>query len=360
MAIAESVPVCWSKFAGLRNYTITPTILARIEEIGEAIGRAKGMGVVRDLRLRRINRIQTIRGSLAIEGNVLSEEQISTILDGKPVAGPLKDLQEARNAIAAYDRYATWNPGSERDLLTAHGVLMAGLLQSPGRYRLGPIVVMGEGQVEHIGPPARRVPGLMTNLMTWVGTTDEYPLITSSVFHYEFEFIHPFDDGNGRLGRLWQTLILTRWKHLFADVPVESLVHARQNEYYRAIQQSSEAGEGTSFVEFMLGVILEALLPVSSSHQVTDQVTDQATDQVTDQVARLLSALRESPKAASTVMAEIGLSHRPSFRSNYLRPAMSAGLVEMTRPDSPTAKNQQYRLTRLGRCVLLGITDSVW
>ncbi len=192
----------------------------------------------------------------------------------------------------------------------------------------------------------------MTNLMTWVGTTDEYPLITSSVFHYEFEFIHPFDDGNGRLGRLWQTLILTRWKHLFADVPVESLVHARQNEYYRAIQQSSEAGEGTSFIEFMLGVILEALLPVSSSHQVTDQVTDQ--------VARLLSALRESPKAASTVMAEIGLSHRPSFWSNYLRPAMSAGLVEMTRPDSPTAKNQQYRLTRLGRRVLLGITGSVW
>ncbi len=132
VAIAESVPVCWSKFAGLRNYTITPTILARIEEIGEAIGRAEGMGVVRDLRLRRINRIRTIRGSLAIEGNVLSEEQISTILDGKPVAGPLKDLQEARNAIAAYDRYATWNPGSERDLLTAHGVLMAGLLQSPG------------------------------------------------------------------------------------------------------------------------------------------------------------------------------------------------------------------------------------
>ena len=244
-------------------YTITPTILARIEEIGEAIGRAQATGAERDLRLRRINRIRTIHGSLAIEGNILGEEQIATILDGKPVAAPPRDLQEVRNAIAAYDRYAKWDPANERDLLAAHETLMAGLLRAPGRYRSGPVVVMGEGEVEHIGPPARRVPGLMGDLLGWVGATDEHPLVASSVFHYEFEFIHPFEDGNGRLGRLWQTLMLTRWRALFAAIPVESLVHARQHAYYEAIRRSSAAGASTAFIEFMLGVILEAARSVT-------------------------------------------------------------------------------------------------
>ena len=331
-------------------YAITPAILARIEEIGEAIGRAEAMGAIRDLRLRRINRIRTIRGSLAIEGNTLSEEQISTILDGKPVAGPLRDLQEARNAIAAYDRYMRWDPANEDDLLAAHAILMAGLLRSPGRYRSGPIAVMGRGEVDHIGPPARRVPRLMGDLLAWVGATDEHPLVTSSVFHYEFEFVHPFEDGNGRLGRLGQTLILTRWKALFDGIPVESLVHARQSGYYAAIRQSSEAGESTPFIEFMLGVILAALRSASSSDHVSDYVSDH--------VARLLASLNTGPKAAVALMAELHLSHRPSFRKNYLHPAMSSGLVEMTRPDSPRARNQKYRLTPRGRDALLRIAGS--
>ena len=331
-------------------YTITPRILTRIEEIGEAIGQAEATGAVRDLRLRRINRIRTIRGSLAIEGNTLSEQQIATILDGKPVAGPLRDLQEVRNAIAAYDRYPNWDPANEGDLLAAHEILMAGLLRAPGRYRSGPVAVMGQGEVDHIGPPARRVPRLMGNLLSWVGATDEHPLVASSVFHYEFEFVHPFEDGNGRLGRLWQTLILTRWKPLFGAIPVESLVHSRQNDYYEAIRRSSQAGESSLFIEFMLGVILEALHSVSSGDQVSDQVSDQ--------VARLLVSLRAGPKAASALMAEMRLSHRPSFRKSYLRPAMSSGLVEMTRPDAPRAKNQKYRLTRRGRDALLEISGS--
>jgi Fic family protein len=318
-------------------YTITPAILSRIEEIGEAIGRARATGAVRDLRLRRINRIRSIRGSLAIEGNTLSEEQIATILDGKPVAAPPRDLQEVRNAIAAYDRYSKWDPANERDLLTAHEILMAGLLRSPGRYRSGPVAVMSEGEVDHIGPPARRVPRLMGNLLGWIGATDEHPLVASSVFHYEFEFIHSFEDGNGRMGRLWQTLILTRWKPLFAHIPVESLVYARQGDYYQAIRQSSAAGESTPFIAFMLKIILAALQ------------TPTASDQVSDQVARLLAILRTGPKTAAELLAALGLSHRPTFRKNYLRPALSAGLVEMTRPESPTAKNQQYRLAVRGR-----------
>ncbi len=324
-------------------YTITSDILSHVEQIGEMIGRAESAGVSQDLRLRRINRIRTIHGSLAIEGNILSEEEIATILDGKPVAAPPRDIGEVRNAIRAYDQFQRWNPANEADLLFAHQILMASLLDAPGRYRHGNVGVVGRDQIHHIGPPADRVPRLMANLLAWLNGTDEHPLIASSIFHYEFEFIHPFDDGNGRMGRLWQTLILTRWKALFAYVPVESLVHARQADYYEAIRQSSAESESTKFIAFMLEIIIEALrIPTAS---------DQDTDQVSDQVARLLAALRNGPKTAAELMAELGLSHRPTFRKNYIRPAISAGLLEMTRPESPTARDQKYRLTARGRAL---------
>ena len=326
------------------SYTITPDILALIEQIGEAIGRAEAVSLSKDLRLRRINRIRTIHSTLAIEGNTLSEAQISTILDGKLVIAPPKDIQEARNAIRAYEQYPQWNPASETDLLNAHNVLMTGLLDAPGHYRHGKVFVMGGSEIHHIGPPAERVPHLMTNLLAWLDDTDLHPLVASSVFHYEFEFIHPFDDGNGRMGRLWQTLILTRWKALFANIPVENMIHARQSDYYQAIRQSSAEGACTPFIHFMLEIILEIAKLTGATDQETDQATDQVGDQVTDQVARLLAALKESPKTAAELMAELGLSHRPTFRKNYLRPAMDAELVEMTRPESPTAKNQKYRL----------------
>ena len=321
-------------------YTITSNILALAERIGEAIGRAEAAGSSQDRRLRRTNRIRAIRGSLAIEGNMLSEKQISAILDGKPVIAPPREIQEARYAIKAYDRYPRWNPASEADLLNAHEILMAALLDAPGRYRRSGVVVASSGQVHHIALPADRVPHLMSDLLSWLNSTREHPLIASSVFHYEFEFIHPFEDGNGRMGRLWQTLILTRWKPLFADVPVESLIHARQSEYYDAIRQSSATGESTPFITIMLETILEAIRG--------SQTSDQVGDQVTDQVARLLARLQEGPKTAAEIMADLGLSHRPTFRNNYIRPALSAGLVEMTRPESPTAKNQKYRLTTHG------------
>ena len=322
-------------------YSITPEIVSLVERIGEAIGRMGASGEPPGPRLRRINRIRTIRGTLAIEGNTLSEEQVSTLLDGRPVIAPPREVQEARNAFRAYDRYPEWSPASEADLLDAHGILMAGLLDAPGRYRRGSVVVAGPGEVHHIGPPADRVPHLMSDLLSWVGGTDEHPLIASSVFHYEFEFIHPFADGNGRMGRLWQTLILTRWKPLFADVPVESLIHASQRGYYDAIRDSSARGESAPFIAYMLGAILDAVRRSVSSDQVDDQVSDQ--------VARALAALRDGPKSAAKLMARLGLSHRPTFRNNYLRPAISAGLVEMTHPGSPTAANQKYRLTARGR-----------
>ncbi len=322
-------------------YALTSTILDLAERIGEAVGRVEDAAVRADLLLRRANRIRTIHGSLAIEGNTLTEEQVSTILEGKPVMAPIGEIQEVRNAIKAYEQFPRWNPGREADLLSAHRVLMAGLLDAPGRYRRGGVGVMGPAEVHHLGPQADRVPHLMLNLLSWLDSTEEHPLIASSVFHYEFEFIHPFEDGNGRMGRLWQTLILTRWKALFAHVPVESLVHARQSEYYQAIRDSSARGESTPFIVFMLTVILEAVRGFGA--------TDQVSDQVSDQVGRLLAALRDGPKSATQLMAALGLSHRPTLRRNYIRPALDAGLVEMTRPGSPTARNQGYRLTLSGR-----------
>ncbi len=317
-------------------YSITSSILSLAEAIGEAIGRAEAAAVEQDLRLRRVNRIRSIQGSLAIEGNRLSEVQISTILDGKPVVGPLRDIQEARNAIEAYDRYHQWDPWSESHLMRAHGILMRALLDAPGRYRSARVVVMDGDEVQHIGPSASRVPGLMTRLLEWLAGTDEHPLISSSVFHYEFEFIHPFEDGNGRMGRLWQTLILTRWNPLFAAVPVESLIHARQSDYYRAIRESSSRGESTRFVEFMLETILAAL------------ETPQVALQVTPQVERLLSVFRGT-MSRRQIQEALGLRDRKSLRQRYLAPALQSGYLEMTRPDTPSASNQQYRLTERGR-----------
>ena len=325
-------------------YTITPAILTLVEQIGEALGRLLVIADTQDLRLRRINRIRTLRGSLAIEGNMLTEEQISTILDGKPVVAPPREVQEVRNAIKAYDEYPNWNPANEVDLLKAHEIMTLGLLDAPGQYRTGSVGVMGPVEVVHVAPPAKRVPELMGDLLGWLKTTDEHALIKSCVFHYEFEFIHPFADGNGRLGRLWQTLILTRWHPLFSDIPVESMIYVRQNDYYDAIIQSAKDGQGTIFIEFMLKTIFEKIKEIGG-------VTDQDSDQVTDQVKRLLVSFEAAlGKAfgASELMAAVGLSHRPTFRQNYLSPALADGLIEMTIPDKPNSRNQKYRLTAKG------------
>ena len=218
---------------------------------------------------------------------------------------------------------------------------MAGLLDAPGHYRRGGVAVAGAGEVHHIGPPADRVPHLMSDLLSWLSGTREHPLIASSAFHYEFEFIHPFEDGNGRMGRLWQTLILTRWKTLFADVPVESLIHARQSEYYDAIRESSARGESTPFIAYMLDTILAAIL------------TSQESPQVTPQVERLLSVL-EGEMSRQDILDALGLSDRKSLRQRYLSPALQRGYVEMTHPATPNARNQKYRLTPRGRRVQQG------
>ena len=296
-----------------------------------------------DLHLRRVNRIRTIQGSLAIEGNTLSEEQIAAILDGKRVIAPLREIQEAKNAIAAYDRLEQWNPHSETDLLTAHNILMVGLVDDAGHYRSGGVGVTGGGQVLHMAPPAKRVPILMGDLLLWLASTDYHPLVASSVFHYEFEFIHPFSDGNGRMGRLWQTLILYHWNALFARIPVESLIYEHQSEYYEVIQQSTAKTDCSPFIEFMLTMTQGAVHTFY-----TPQVAPQYTPQDTPQVKRLLAVLA-GEMTRDELQTALGLKDRKSFRERYLLPALHKGLVEMTIPGKPNSREQKYRLTGKGR-----------
>ncbi len=324
-------------------YTITANILNLVAYISESIGRLSAQKeVARDLRLRRSNRIRTIRGSLAIEGNTLSEAQITAILEGKRVIAPPREVQEVRNAIKAYDHFQEWRPENESDLLEAHGIMMAGLVDELGHYRSGGVGVMAGGEVIHMAPPANRVPVLMRDLFNWLAETDAHPLVVGAVFHYEFEFIHPFADGNGRMGRLWQTLILAGWNPLFADLPVESIVHEHQDAYYRALEESTEQVDSAPFIEFMLSMIRDALI------QSTPQDSPQDAPQVTPQVERLLACMRGEMSREALQLA-LELDDRKSFRARYLQPALAAGLIEMTIPDKPSSRVQRYRLTEKGR-----------
>ena len=320
-------------------YSITPEILNRVAAISEAIGRLTALtDQARALRLRRINRICTIHGSLAIEGNTLSEAQITAILEGKRVIAPPREVQEVKNALAAYDRFDTWRPEAKKDLLEANRILMSGLIDEAGSYRRGGAGVMAGQQVIHMAPPTDRVPQLMADLLGWLAATDAHPLIAGSVFHYEFEFIHPFADGNGRVGRLWQSLILARWNPLFADIPVESLIFEHQAEYYQAIQESTRQTDSAPFIAFMLRMILDTVTTFAP----------QVSPQVTPQVGELLAGI-EGEMGREALQSALGLSDRKSFRERYLKPALADGLIEMTIPDKPNSRLQKYRLTDKGR-----------
>lgn len=241
-------------------FNITSKILNLVAEISTKIERyAIFMEQDTSLHLRKANRIKTIHSSLAIEGNALTEGQVCDIINGKNVVAPLREIQEVKNAIATYDLFTKLNPFDEKDLLRAHSTMMQALVERPGCWRNSGVGVFGEQGCVHLAPPAERVPALMSDLFDWLKNADDHLLIRSCVFHYEFEFIHPFIDGNGRIGRLWQSLILNQLHPLFAHLPVENIVFSNQQAYYDAITTSTSTGESTPFIEFMLGEILATL-----------------------------------------------------------------------------------------------------
>jgi len=213
-------------------------------------------------QLRRNNRIRTIQASLALENNTLSIEQVTDVLDGKAVVGLPREIQEVRNAFAAYEQVSKWEPHSQSDLLAAHGLLMDGLVDDAGHYRKGGVGIYSDKGLVHMAPPAKMLSGLMADLVEWLASAPVHPLIASSVFHYEFEFIHPFADGNGRMGRLWQTLILSKWEPILAYLPVESVIRMRQTAYYEALAEADRIASATPFIEFMLQALHDAMTEV--------------------------------------------------------------------------------------------------
>lgn len=260
-------------------FEITNAMIDHVAEIAELVGRLTSTNQLSaNPTLQRTNRIRTIHGSLAIEQNTLTLEQVTAVLNGKQVLAPPKDIAEVKNAYEIYERLDELDPYSVDDLLTAHSIMTRGLVDESGVFRSKPVgVVDQEGHVLHFGTLPQYVPDLVMELLDWVKSSDVHMLIRSCVFHYEFELIHPFADGNGRVGRLWHTLLLSKWNPAFAWLPVESIIHNRQQEYYAAINASNDAGESTVFIEFMLAAIKASLIDaINASDEMSDGTMDKA------------------------------------------------------------------------------------
>ena len=306
-------------------FTLSAESVNLIAEISAKIERyAIRMERPDSLLLRKANRIRTIHSSLAIEGNTLSEEEVRDLIEGKAVVAPIRQIQEVKNAIAAYELYPTLNPFSLDDLLRAHGVMMQALTDDAGRFRHGGVGVFSENGLVHMAPPAERVPSLMNDLFAWLKSAKDHLLVRSCVFHYEFEFIHPFSDGNGRMGRLWQSLILERLHPLFEHLPVENMVFANQQDYYEAIAASSRAGESGPFIQFMLGEISKSLEThqmvespeyLSSTASVSREFGEKFGDEFGDEFGvkekQVLLLLAANPSlSAGEIAGRVGLSQR--------------------------------------------------
>ncbi|WP_159565776.1 Fic family protein [Budvicia diplopodorum] len=329
-------------------YRLTNRIVSLVAEISEYLGKWSMTPGSQSPQLRRSNRIKTIQASLAIENNTLTLEQITALLEGKRILGLPQEIQEVHNAFTAYQQLENWQANQLSDLLAAHKVLMNGLVDRPGKLRSGNVGIYREQRLLHMAPPASRVSDLITSLFDWLSRQQEHPLIASCVFHYEFEFIHPFTDGNGRMGRLWQTRLLSQWKPILAYLPVESVIKDRQEDYYHALSQSDALSDSTTFIEFMLSslsiAIKQALLD-----QPDEGITAQDSAQASAQVERLLACLKLNERVkGSELIRRLALSHRGSFRQYYLLPALNAGWVAMTHPATPSSPAQRYFLTPSG------------
>lgn len=299
-------------------FTITDEITALVAEIAEQVGHLTATAEhLPTPQLRKKNRIKTIQSSLAIENNSLSIDQVTDIIEGKRVLGAPNEIQEVKNAIDAYELLLQLNPYKEKDLLRAHKLMMADLVKENGRYRQGSVGVFDGQKCIHLAPPALRVPLLMADLLDWVKQTKTHPLISSCVFHYEFEFIHPFADGNGRMGRMWQTLLLMQWKPVFAWLPVETIVKEHQQDYYAAMAKSDADANCTPFITFMLQCLKEALQEMVKSNQKANQKSDQ----------KILSSMRRNPSVTiKELQEETGLSE--SGIKKIIRHLRADGIIQ--------------------------------
>lgn len=320
-------------------FTITNDILFYVSSISEKIGRITATGNLEAKpHLRKNNRIKSIHSSLRIEANSLSFGQVRDVIHGKTVLGEGKEIQEVKNAYAAYENVSEINPYSIKDLKKYHGMMTKYLVEKCGEFRHGEEGVFSGDQCIFMAPPARLVPQLMDDLFKWMEKEKNkvHPLILSSVFHYEFVFIHPFSDGNGRMARLWHTAILSKWKPVFEYIPIESQIEKFQDDYYDAIAKCHVSGESTIFIEFMLSRI----------DQILDDISVQIfedNEQLSECIKKLLKIMEyDIPYTSKVLMEMLGLKSKEGFRRNYLRPAMDMNLIRMTIPDKPNSRNQRY------------------
>ena len=276
-------------------FKITNEILNFVYEIGELVGKISAeKEFEKNLTLRRENRIKTIYSSLAIEQNTLTLEQVTDVINGKRVLAPPKDIKEVQNAYEIYERLEELDENSVKDLLLAHKIMTSELIKESGRFRSKNAGVYQGDKLIHMGTLPEYIPELINNLFLWLKKSEEHPLIKAAVFHYEFEFIHPFQDGNGRIGRLWYSLILSKWKKFFAWLPIESLVQKYQKEYYIAINNSNRDGESSEFILFMLKIIKETLIELIEIQKVTDKSTDKVTDKNKEKIKLLIEYLGQN------------------------------------------------------------------
>lgn len=322
------------------SFTITNEMLNYISSIMEKLGKLNNhINLNKMPILRKNNTIKSIHSSLAIEANSLSLNQVKDVIDGKLVFGPQKEIQEIKNSYKTYEMIKEFNPYSLRDLKKAHEMMMHLIIEDNGKFRIDDEGVFDEhGNCIHVCPSPDQVKILMNSLFNWMKENKNkiHPLILSSVFHYEFVFIHPFSDGNGRISRLWQNVILSKWKDIFEYIPIESQLLKYQNDYYDVIDKCNKNGDSTLFIEFMLNMFDEILSDFINN--ATTALTEEAIN-----INKLLSVLEVNvPMTANEIMDKLGIKSKETLRKTYLDPAIKEGLVKQTIPDKPTSRRQMY------------------
>lgn len=320
-------------------YTISNRMLELVADISEKVGRISSHKELESKpHLRRNNRIRSIHSSLKIEANSLSLSEVREVINGQMVLGDQKEIQEVKNAYEAYKKIPEIDPSSISELKKIHGIMTYRTVNESGVFRKGEEGVFSGDQCIFVAPPPHMVEELIKDLLSWVKENEGvvHPLIMAAVFHYEFVFIHPFADGNGRMARLWHTVILYRWRNIFEYIPLESQIERFQTEYYDAIAKCHINGNSDVFIEFMLDMI----------NQILDKVLIQmkrADADISEYVKRMLHVMEfDVPYTSNAIMEALGLKSKETLRKNYINPALELGLIRMTIPDKPNSKNQRY------------------
>lgn len=339
-------------------YTITEKAADYLAKIVETVTRLEyGTEFKRDIGLHRENRLRTIHSSLAIEGNSLTLGEVTAVIEGKVVAGKQTEIKEVKNAYEAYDKIMTLNPYAVGDFLKAHKLMTDGLVKESGKFRSGNVGVFNGDIAVHIGARPQFISGLMKDLFDWAKESELHPVLKSAILHYEIEIIHPFADGNGRLGRLWQTLLLAKWNTIFAWIPMESVLYQNRPQYYQAIENAHSANDSGAFIEFTLSAVLD-IITDQEKHQVKHEEKHQDGHQdgrqveLTEIQILALKAFDGKTLSRKEIFAKIGLGGDSRSFKRHIAPLLIEGFIEMTVPDKPNSRLQRYRLTDSGKSAI--------